>query len=141
MWRYFVGFLGAAVAVSVIGGLVNPVESLWVDVGMALGFAVVVFWLGDGIFLHGIFPDSGDAERIKLLFAVAPQWRANLLLIGVFWGAVATTVTWVLAHYFESLWVLLFPILVFGVVLWFLFVRIRRFTEGLPARSDATGGE
>lgn len=124
-------------SVSLICGLVNPVESLWVDVGMALGYPVVVFWLGDGIFLRGIFLDPDDAERIKRLFAVAPHWRSNLALSGGFGGAVATTVTWTMAHFSESLWILVIPILVFAGVLWFLLFKIRRITRCLAEQADS----
>ena len=112
--------------VSAICGMFDPLESFWVDMGMAAGYAVLVLWLGDGIFVRGIFLDSDDAERLEALFAKAPQWRANLVLTGAFWGPVATAATWALAHHSESIWVLVIPILVFGGVLWALLIRIRR---------------
>jgi hypothetical protein len=128
MWRYFCGFLAAAMVVSVICGMFDPIESFWADVGLAAGYAIGVLWLGDGIFLRGIFLDSDDAKRLEVLFAKAPQWRSNLVLIGAFWGLVAATSTWVLAHQSESIWVLVIPILVFGGVLWGLLIKIRRAT-------------
>jgi hypothetical protein len=141
MWRYFVGFLGASIAVSLVCGLVNPVESFWVDAGMALGYALFVLWLGDGIFLRGIFLDPEDAERMDRLFAAVPHWRSNLVMWGVFWGSVATALTWTMAHYSESLWILGIPILVFGGVLWFLIVRIRRITRGLAKQAGSSDGD
>jgi hypothetical protein len=128
MWRYFCGFLGASMIVSAICGMIDPVESFWMDMGMAAGYAVLVFWLGDGIFLRGICLDSDDAERLEMLFAKAPQWRTNLLLTAAFWGMAGTTATWGLAHHWESIWVLVLPVLVFGGVLWSLLIRIRRAT-------------
>ena len=128
MWRYFCGFLAASMVVSAICGMFDPIESFWVDMGMAAGYAVLILWLGDGIFVRGIFLDSDGAERLEALFAKAPQWRANLVLTGAFWGLVATAATWALAHQSESIWVLVIPILVFGGVLWALLIRIRRAT-------------
>ena len=115
--------------VSAICGLIDPRESFWVDMGMAAGYSIMVLWLGDGRFLRGVFLDSDDAERLEVLFTKAPQWRANLVLTGAFWGLCATTATWALAHQSESIWILVSPILVFGGVLWSLLIRIRRATR------------
>lgn len=128
----------ASIIVSAVFGAINPVESFWVDLGMAVGYALFVLWLGDGIFLRGVFQDAVDAERTSRVFRAIPHLRTNLLLIGLFFGAISTGATWMLAHYAESIWIFIVPVLVFGCVLWALVAKFKGLANQL-AEQDGPG--
>jgi hypothetical protein len=128
MWRYTTGFFLSAFISAVFWQLLTSQNSLGEGLVTVGGVLLIVYWLGEGLFVRGFISDENDAKRLKDLMDKRPQFGRLLWILGLASGLVSVAATLPALAYFgsTSLWVVAgIPILIFSAVLLFLLWKVK----------------